>query len=97
LALDSPPKLSGDCGKLTRVHYSGRINATGPGDVTYEWIRSDNAKAPVQTLHFSHSGPLPVTYDWSMKGSATGWVAFRILSPNPIQSNKVPFRINCRY
>jgi len=97
LALDAPPKLSGDCGKSTRVHYSGRINATGPGDVTYEWIRSDNAKAPAKTLHFSHSGPLPITYDWSVKGSATGWVAFRILSPNPIQSNKVPFRINCRY
>jgi hypothetical protein len=97
LALDSPARLSGDCGKSTRVHFSGRINATGAGDVTYQWVRSDNANTPVKTLHFSHSGPLPVSDDWNIKGFATGWEAIRVLSPNQVESNKVSFRINCRY
>jgi hypothetical protein len=96
LALDTPPKLSGNCATSTRVHFSGRINATGPGEVAYQWIRSDHATAPVLLLMFLKSGPLPVTYDWNVKGSAKGWAAFKILSPNSIQSNKAEFQINCR-
>jgi hypothetical protein len=97
IALDAPPRLSGDCGKATQVHFSGRINATAPGEVVYQWVRSDNASAPQQRLNFTKPGPLPITYTWSIKGSATGWVAFKIISPNPIESRKVDFRINCRY
>lgn len=97
VALDSPPRLFGDCGTSTRVYFSGRINATGAGDVTYYWVRSDRATTPQQMLHLSHSGPLPVSFDWNIKGSATVWVGFRVLSPNQVQSDKVSFRINCRY
>src|SRR5258708_30314097 len=30
-----------------------RSNATGAGDVTYYWVRSDRATTPQQMLHFS--------------------------------------------
>ncbi len=94
LALDSPPQLIGHCNP-TRVHFNGRINATGPGEVTYEWIRSDHSSAPVRTIRFDRPGPRTITYDWSIRGRASGWVAFRILSPNRVESNKVPFRVDC--
>lgn len=97
IALDSPARLSGNCATATRVHFTGRINATAPGDVVYQWVRSDNASTPEQHLRFTRPGPLPISYDWQLRGSANGWVAFRIISPNPIESRKVTFRINCRY
>ncbi|HEV2687317.1 MAG TPA: hypothetical protein VGV35_02150 [Bryobacteraceae bacterium] len=95
LALDDPPQRFGNCNP-TRLHFNGRINATGPMDVTYQWIRSDNASAPIKVLHFVRSGPLTINYDWTIRGSAKGWVAFKIISPQQIESRHVAFTINCR-
>src|ERR1700675_3061770 len=92
-AIDSPPTMSGNC--PTRVHFSGRINATAPGEATYQWVRSDNAQAPVHTLRFSKPGPLPITFDWSLSKSYSGWVAFRVMSPNQGETKKAVFRVNC--
>lgn len=94
IALDSPPQLIGNCNP-TRVHFSGRINATAPGVATFQWIRSDNSSSPVRTLRFDRPGPLPITYDWVLRGSHTGWVAFKVLSPNTIESRRVNFRVDC--
>jgi hypothetical protein len=93
LALD-PPQMFGHCNP-TRVHFTGRINATGPLVVTYTWVRSDHAQSPVRTLQFRGRGPLPISNDWSLKGSASGWMAFKILSPQQLESNKVDFRVDC--
>jgi hypothetical protein len=94
LALDEPPQLFGHCNP-TRVHFTGRINATGPLDVTYVWIRSDNAQAPPRVLHFTRSGPLTITNDWTLRGSASGWMAFKILAPQQLESRHVSFRVDC--
>jgi hypothetical protein len=91
LALDAPATI-GNCPN-TRVHVTGRINATGPLDVTYQWIRSDHSQAPVKTLHFDKKGPLTINYDWSHRGSASGWVAFKVLAPNPLESKHVSFSV----
>lgn len=96
LALDAPPFISGSCQAGTRVHFTGRINATGPLVVTYEWLRSDHASSPVRTLRFTRRGPLTITNNWVVRGPASGWMAFRILSPTQIESRKVEFRVNCR-
>jgi hypothetical protein len=96
LALDAPPAMSGNCQAGTHVHFRGRINATGPLVVTYEWLRSDHATSPVRTLRFTRPGPLTITNDWVVRGSASGWMAFRILSPRQNESRKVEFRVNCR-
>jgi hypothetical protein len=93
LALD-PPQMIGHCNP-TRVHFTGRINATGPLVVTYTWERSDHAQSPIRTLRFNRSGPLPISNDWSFKNSASGWMAFKILSPQQLESNKVSFRVDC--
>jgi len=94
LALDDPPQLFGNCNP-TRVHFTGRINATGPMDVTYVWIRSDNASAPPRVLHFTRSGPLTINYDWTLRGPANGWVGFRVLAPQQLESRHVGFTVNC--
>ena len=94
IALDAPPQLIGNCNP-TRVHFTGRVNATAPGVATYQWIRSDNSTSPVQTIRFAKPGPLTITYDWILRKSFSGWVAFRVLSPNPIESKKVSFQLGC--
>ena len=94
IALDSPPQLIGNCNP-TRVHFSGRINATTPGVASYQWIRSHNSTSPVQTLRFVKPGPVTVSYDWMLRKSYSGWVALKVLSPNPIESGKVSFRLDC--
>lgn len=94
LALDEPPQLFGNCNP-TRVHFNGRINATGPLDVTYTWIRSDSAQTPTHVLHFTRSEPLTINYDWTLRGSASGWVAFKILAPQQLESKHVGFRVDC--
>ena len=94
IALDAPPSIEGNCHQ-TRVHFSGRINATGPGEVQYQWVRSDNGNAPVKTLHFSHRGPLPISYDWNLSRSFSGWVAFKIIYPNPAETRHVQFSASC--
>lgn len=94
LALDDPPQYYGNCNAM-RVHFNGRINATGPMDVTYQWVRSDNARTPRQVLHFVRSGPLTVNFDWTVRGKSSGWVALKILSPQQLQSRQVGFATNC--
>lgn len=94
IAVDEP-SMSGNC-HPTRVHFNARINATAPGEVEYQWVRSDNANVPVRTLRFTRPGPLPVSFDWSLGRSLDGWVALKILSPNPIQSRRVAFAVTCR-
>jgi len=93
-ALDPQPQITGNC-HPTRVHFSGRINATAPGEATYQWVRSDNAQTPVHTLRFDKPGPLPITFDWNLSGNFSGWAAFRVLSPNQGESKKVQFQVNC--
>jgi hypothetical protein len=94
VALDDPPQLFGTCNP-TRVHFTGRINATGPMDVNYQWIRSDNAAAQTQVLHFIRAGQLTINYDWTVGGNSTGWVALRILPPQQLESKHVAFHGNC--
>lgn len=94
LELDAPPTITGNCSP-TRVHFTGRINGTGPGEATFEWVRSDHAASQPHTLRFTKAGPLPVTYDWMLRKGYSGWVALRVLSPIQIESRKVEFQVNC--
>ena len=95
LALDSPPAISGSC-HPTRVHFTGRLNATAPGEAQYQWVRSDGANTPVKSMHFSRPGPQPVTMDWMLTKSFNGWVALKLLSPMVVETRKVEFQVSCR-
>jgi len=70
----------------------------GPLDVTYRWIRSDNATAPTHTLHFAGTGPQrqTVTDTWTLGANYNGWEAIQILTPGSTQSNHATFTLTCR-
>jgi hypothetical protein len=87
--------MTGNC-QPTRVHFAARLTATGPGRVTYVWLRSDKGASAVQSLQFGKAGPLPVSYDWLVRARTSGWVSLKVLTPAPQQSRKVSFAVTCR-
>src|SRR5690242_6759124 len=95
LALDAPPAITGNC-HPTRVHFTGRLNATAPGQAQYQWVRSDGANTALKTMNFSRPGPQPVTMDWMLTKSFNGWVALKLLSPIVVETRKVEFQVSCR-
>lgn len=89
-----PPALSGNC-HPTHVHFIGRIIGTGPGEVVYEWLRSDHATSPQHHLRLTKAGPMPVTYDWALSASTRGWVSLHVISPRDVKTRNVTFDLNC--
>jgi len=92
MAIDNTWNASGHC-HPTSVRFTGRINATGPGQVVYQWVRSDGAGTPQHTLHFSKPGPLPVSFTWAVSGNTSGWVALRMISPSQVETRHIVFHI----
>jgi hypothetical protein len=91
-------EYSGRCPVL--ITFKGAIKANGPGTVTYTFARSDGARGPVYRLIFEQAGIKEVSTTWrlgdrSALPSFEGFEEIRILSPNPMGSNKAKFRIKC--
>lgn len=63
---------------------TAHISTNGAGDVQYHWTRSDNASAPVQTLHFNAAGTKDVSEAWYLgpPNSGTFWLGIYVDSPN---------------
>jgi hypothetical protein len=94
IAIDSPPAVMGNC-HPTVVRFTGRINATAPGEAQYQWVRSDGADTPVRTQRFTRPGPLAISYSWNLTRSYRGWMAFRIIYPNQAETRHVEFSVSC--
>jgi hypothetical protein len=63
-----PNAYKGDC--PIKIRFLGRISAVGgSGAVSYKFLRSDGALAPVKVLNFSQPGSLDVETDWLIGGS----------------------------
>jgi hypothetical protein len=91
------------------VHYSGPCPVTitfsgsifvegGGGEVSYKWLRSDGASAPVQTLHFDASGSKEISTSWTLGAagqSYSGWQAVKTLDPHEEEWGRAAFRIEC--
>jgi len=92
----NPTSFKGECPKM--FTFTGKITSDSPGVVKYKWIRSDNANAPEQTISFRAPGTQTVTTTWTLGGPGmtyNGWEAIRILSPNPMTSNRAAFTLDC--
>jgi hypothetical protein len=92
-----PAAFVGPCPK--RFEFTGKITTNGPVEVKYQWIRSDNAVAPVQTIVFDSAGTQTVNTYWELGGQGRTykeWEALKILSPLPMTSNKAIFKLKCR-
>ncbi len=91
----APPVHAGACPFTFK--FTGKIQSNSPGVVTYRWMRSDGAMAPVQTLVFREPGVQLVFDTWTLSPPHyVGWEAIRILSPNPFASNKAVFKLDCK-
>ncbi len=92
-----PFEYSGRC--PTTIRFSGRISvAGGGGTVSYRFIRSDGASAPVQTLRFESAGSKDVETTWTIGGPGfrfSGWQALKILDPKDLESEKATFTLAC--
>jgi hypothetical protein len=96
-ATAAPPAYTGSICPHTFT-FTGTINVpAGPVTVRYQWIRSDGATAPEQTVQFTGTGPQQqtVTTTWTLSANGTNWQAVQILSPNATQSNHATFTLTC--
>ena len=91
--LDPQPSISGGC--PAKVHFTGRIRATGPLDVTYQWLRSDGSHTEHQ-MHFARPGSQNIATDWNLNTTINGWMQLVILEPKRMQTAKANFSVNCK-
>ena len=70
----------------------------GPATVRYQWVRSDGAGAPVQSVRFTGYGAQRQTVrtSWTLGADYSGWQAVRILSPASATSERARFSVDCR-
>ena len=93
-ANSSPATYSGTCSK--DVTFYGTITTNGKGSVTYKWIRSDGSDSSDKTLSFDFASSKNVDSDTrGFGGSASGWDALRVTSPNSKDSNQANFSVSC--
>jgi hypothetical protein len=90
--LDPQPAISGGC--PAKVHFTGRIQTTGPLQVEYQWLRSDGSHTE-HTLMFERAATRPISTDWSISKNYSGWMQLVILSPEKMQTIKANFSVNC--
>ena len=96
-----PSNYNGPC--PVEITFSGRISvAGGGGTVSYKFLRSDGASAPVQALQFSEPGSKDIRTTWRL-GAATpnfqpyeGWQSVKIFDPTALESNQARFQLHCR-
>lgn len=91
--------FSGNATCPVKVTFSGRISLlVGSGTVSYRFLRSDGASAPVQSVTFAGPGSKDVTTTWQLGAPGkrlTGWQQLEILSPVHLTSSQAAFDITC--
>jgi hypothetical protein len=74
------------------VVFNGYIEMDGIGTVTYQIIRSDGGTSAIRTAHFIMPGTHSIRETWTLGDAAAlpnydGWMAIRVLTPNPVESS----------
>lgn len=81
------------------IKFTGRISVVGGGGtVSYKFLRSDGASAPIETLHFDGPGSRDVSTTWRLGGPGftySGWQSIKILEPQEMESERANFNIRC--
>lgn len=90
--LDPHPEINGGC--PARLHFTGHIEATGPMEVQYAWVRSDGSQTE-HTLRFARATSLNVSTNWSIDRRYSGWMQLVILSPSRMQTARSTFHVDC--
>jgi hypothetical protein len=92
-----PFNYTGSC--PVKITFSGRISVIGgSGVVSYKFLRSDGASAPIETVRFDSPGSKDVIDTWTLGASGTkysGWESIKIFEPGELTSNQANFKIQC--
>ncbi len=90
-----PSDVTGPC--PVTITFSGRISVVGgAGTVSFKFLRSDGASAPIQSLTFTGPGSKDVGTTWRLGGSGfTGWQSIQVFDPAEAQSEHATFTIHC--
>lgn len=93
--LQSPAKhYEGFC--PAKVKMTGKIDATGPVILKYQFLRSDGVKSRLITLNFTGRGSKTIPFNWEINKDYQGWVQLIVKLPKKeIKSNKFYFDVKC--
>jgi hypothetical protein len=90
-----PANYNGPC--PVTINFRGRIEAAdGPGSVSYKFLRSDSADAPVSSASFAGTGNQAVFSSWSLGRTYSGWQQVQILDPGNLTSANADFSVHCQ-
>jgi hypothetical protein len=83
-----------------RFEFTGYIQVNQRGKVQYQWIRSDGANGPVQTIMFNGPGFKKVSTYWQLGGEGKTyknyWQVLKVLYPNTVTSERAYFSLYCQ-
>lgn len=93
------PNFSGNC--PYEYFFSGSIEVNKPGNVEYNWIRSDGSSTPVETLNFTEPGKKEIQSTWNLgdvgEEYTNYWQQLKVIAPNEgeMLSEKSVFNLRC--
>jgi hypothetical protein len=94
-----PSPLYQDCETGYQFDFTQQISMTRPGRVTYRWLRSDGAGAPVEYIDFAARGTKIATAGWMRGGNPgdtlDGWEQIEILTPVRLRGERIAFSYTC--
>jgi hypothetical protein len=92
-----PDRHRGRC--PVEIKFKVRVSvAGGAGTVSYRWLRSDGANAPIETIRFSEPGSKDIEDYWQIGGrgsSYDGWKQLQIYDPEELRSDRILFSVRC--
>ncbi len=96
-----PQNYTGACPHTFRFEGQVYTYATPtPVTVKYQWVRSDGAKGPIQSILIKtptgNAGVHTAEYNWTLGKPFTGWAAVNVLSPNVYAGNHAAISLSCK-
>ena len=92
-AVVNPATHSGECPHI--FEFQAKITASKAGQISYQWIRSDNSRTTPETLIFRAAGTQIIDNSWRLGESGQYWQQFQIVSPETMVSERVEFALRC--
>jgi eukaryotic-like serine/threonine-protein kinase len=93
----TPPVVASKCTTPTTFTFTGSINDSQPGPLSYQWLYSSGKQGPVQTLNFTTAGQRRVSGGTVTTSTAgDGWAQLRLLlNPGTMTSDKTTYQLLC--
>ncbi|MFG1962097.1 hypothetical protein [Nonomuraea sp. NPDC049028] len=94
----TPVQYEGPCNKPLDFVFRADLAVTQPTEVIYQWERSDGTKIPGQVV-LSRDLTTTLEHTWKVTdlvNISQGSARLRVLTPNAVATDSVPFRIICR-